>query len=63
MKGNNTIELNQSTMNEAIQYWLHCTQLKMKPIVTDVSQSTKPTTTFFVSLKEEEEKSDEIDSE
>ena len=37
MTGNNTLILNQATMNEAVEYWLKHTQLKQKAKVKKVT--------------------------
>lgn len=47
MKGNNTLELNEATMIEAVQYWLECQFAEGKaPIVKSVTGGSGMTKTF-----------------
>lgn len=40
MKGRNTLQINQATMTEAIQYWLE-REMKTAPKVLSVDKNTK----------------------
>ena len=51
MIGNNTLELNQETINKAIEYWLNETQLKNRVIVRHVTESTTMADTYFVEIE------------
>mgnify|MGYP001248570355 CR=1 FL=1 len=55
MIGNNSLQLNEATMIQALQFWLDSQFINKAPIVTAISCASGPSKVFCVSLESNDE--------
>ena len=51
MVGTNTLELNEATMIEAVQYWLNAQLVNSAPVVTSITMGAGMAKTFSVQIE------------